>query len=93
MRKFLHKMVDFICDISDQIYFFFVHSFDAIVCYFRKPKYKLYNCVRSCWVKPRIKTICHIYKDYKYNNIYYTLSDGISYSEGLLDFYQRKINE
>ena len=95
MREKLHNFVDCIFDTNLKIYRNFIDLENSIICFFRKPKYQLHHYVYLHWgASNRWKRICYIYKEFKSDIIYYKLSDGISYSEGLLDFYkERELNE
>lgn len=91
MRKQLHNLIDWIFDTNLKVYRNFIDLKNSISCFFRIPKYKLNTDVYLAYgVNNTYKNICLIYKEYKTDIIYYKLTDGIAYSEGLLDFYKEK---
>lgn len=93
MRKKLHNFIDWIFDTNLKIYRNFIDLKNSIICFFRIPKYKLNKDVYLCWANSsRYAKISKIYKEYKTDIIFYILTDGISYSEGLLDFYKEKVD-
>lgn len=94
MRKNLHKSVDCICDVCLNIYRDFVTIHNHILCFFRKPKYKIGQIIYYPYSSPILyQKITNYYKNYSDNMIYYDLSCGYCFSEGLIDFYQLKKNK
>lgn len=90
MREKLHNFIDWIFNTINEIYIIFYYLCNYIKLFCRKPKYKLHHHVYCGRNNPQWKMICHIYKDWKHNIFLYGLSDGINYSEGLLDYYKKE---
>lgn len=87
MRKLLHNIIDNIFNFLERDFIWF--WLNPILCFFRKPKYKIGEYVYYYGKKK----IANSYKDYSSNNIFYVFKKSqVHLSEGLLDFYRHKQN-
>jgi len=88
MRKLIHKIIDVLFDLPEDIYRYCKILIDIIILFFKSPKYKIGQIVDYYGTK----RITNYYKDYTHCTITYSLENSDYYiSEGVIDFYNKEI--